>query len=142
MYSLKFSRGFKKQNKKNYNVIRTPLAKYSIKYLYQVRLVRVLTTGLFSLAFSCCCCYSDVNAFMCTSLSLCRFFKVEFKIEGLSLQSTTQEKRGVKNLAASGFKCNSKFDSETISMEQSLHIEADSGRRSQKMSSIFVDPSG
>jgi hypothetical protein len=93
LYSLKFSRGFKKTKQKNYNVIRIPLAKYSIKYLYQVRVVRVLTTGLFSLAFSCCC-YSDVNAFMCTSLSLCRFFKVAFKIEGLSLQSTTQEQRG------------------------------------------------
>jgi hypothetical protein len=80
-YSLKFSRELKYKQK---YVPRT--AKYSIKYLFQVR---VLCTGLFSLAFSCCC-YSDLNAFIYSStlLSLDYSFKAALKIDGLFLQST------------------------------------------------------
>jgi hypothetical protein len=78
---------FEKQNKNAMRYI-FHTTKYSIKYLFQVR---VLTTGLFSLAFSCCC-YSDLNAFMYTSLSLKCSLEAEFKSDGGVLLSTIKMK--------------------------------------------------
>lgn len=62
---LSNSHGVLKKTKK-YNAIYNPQAKYSIKYLFQFR---VLTNGLFSLALFCCW-YSDLNASMFVYFSL------------------------------------------------------------------------